>query len=73
MALGELLGRVLRVPAAERLAYVVELGFRNLGLAVVVTVTVLRQHGFLAFGTIFFVTAVLYALAVVAIFRRWSS
>ncbi len=69
MALGEVLGRIARVAPAERFAYVVELGFRNLGLAVVVTVTLLRQPGFLAFGTIFFVTAVLWALAAVALFR----
>lgn len=70
MAVGELLGRIARVAPAERLAWVVELGFRNLGLAVVVTVTLLRQEGFLAFATVFFVTAVVYALAVVAVFRR---
>ncbi len=37
MVLGELLGRIARVSPPERLAYVVELGFRNLGLAIVVT------------------------------------
>ncbi len=70
MFLGELLAQLARVPAPERLAYVVELGFRNLGLAVVVTVSLLNQEGFLAFGTVFFVTAALYALIVVAAFRR---
>ena len=50
MALGELGGRILRVAPGERLAYVIEIGFRNLGLAVVVTVTLLRQEGFLAFA-----------------------
>ncbi len=69
MALGELSGRVARMPAGERLAYVVELGFRNLGLATVVTVTLLRQPGFLPFATVFFVTACGYALAVVASYR----
>ncbi len=73
MVLGEILGRIARVPPAERLAYVVELGFRNLGLAAMVTVTLLRQEGFLAFGTIFFVTAVVYALAAVTVFRRRGS
>ena len=68
MVLGEVLGRVARARPAERLAYVVELGFRNLALAVVVTVTLLRQEGFLAFATVFFVTAVVYALGVVAVF-----
>ena len=68
MVLGEVLGRVARARPAERLAYVVELGFRNLALAVVVTVTLLRQEDFLAFATVFFVTAVVYALGVVAVF-----
>ncbi len=70
MAVGEVLGRIAGVVPAERLAYVVELGFRNLGLAVVVTVTLLRQPGFLAFANVLFVTAVIYALAAVAVFRR---
>ncbi len=70
MIAGEVLGRIARFTPAERFAYAVELGFRNLGLAVVVTVTLLRQPGFLAFGTIFFVTAVLCALAAVALFRQ---
>jgi len=70
MALGELLGRSLGEQPAERLAYVLELSFRNLGLAVVMTVTLLKQPAFLAFGTIFFVTATLYALAVVGLYRR---
>ncbi len=70
MILGEVLGRITGAPEAERLAYVVELGFRNLGVAIVVSVTLLRQPGFLPFATIFFVTAVLLALAVVALFRR---
>jgi BASS family bile acid:Na+ symporter len=70
MVLGELLGRLRRVSPGERLAYVVEHGFRNLGLAIVVTVTLLRQEGFLAFATVFFVTAVLYALTLVALFRH---
>ncbi len=72
MALGEILGRLFRVAPGERLAYVVELGFRNLGLAVVVTVTLLDQEDFLAFATIFFISANLYALAVVAVFRYRS-
>lgn len=70
MFLGEIVARLARMPPSERLAYVVELGFRNLGLAIVVTVTLLNQERFLAFGTIFFVTAAFYALIVVAVFRR---
>ncbi len=68
MALGEILGRIAGVPEAERLTYV--LGFRNLGVAIVVTVTLLRQSDFLPFATVFFITAVLYELAAVAVFRR---
>ncbi len=70
MFLGEIVSRLARMPPPERLAYVVELGFRNLGLAIVVTVTLLNQERFLAFGTVFFVTAAIYALIVVAVFRR---
>ncbi len=72
MALGEILGRIVGIPEAERLAYVVELGFRNLGVAIVVTVTLLRQSDFLPFATVFFITSVLYALAAVALFRHRS-
>lgn len=70
MILGEILGRILGVSRGARLAYVIELGFRNMGIAIVVTVTLLGQDTFLAFATIFFVTAIFYALAVVAGFRR---
>ena len=73
MILGDLWGRLTRVPPEERLAYVVEFGFRNLGLAIVVTVTLLNQPAFLAFATVLFVMATLYALLVVAIFTRVHS
>ena len=70
MALGELVGRALRLPPAERLTYVIELGFRNLGLAILVTVTLLGQDAFLAFAVVFFITTVVYALILTTIVRR---
>ena len=68
--LGELVGRALRLGPAERFTYVLELGFRNLGLAILVTVTLLGQEAFVAFAVVFFISAIVYALILTMLFRR---
>ncbi len=69
MAVGEILGRWVHLAPTARLAWVLELGFRNLELAIVVTATLLGQKGSLVFAMIFFLTANLYAIAIVALSR----
>ncbi len=67
MAAGWSLGRVLRLPSADRFALLVEFAVRNLAIAMVIAVTFLHQPDFIAFGALaLFGQASLLGLAV-----RW--
>jgi BASS family bile acid:Na+ symporter len=52
MAAGWLLGVAMRLPAADRFTLVVEFAVRNLAIAMVIEVTLLRHPDFVAFGAL---------------------
>ena len=70
MTAGWLVGRWLSPSPADHFTVMIEFGTRNLGIAVVVAVTLLGRPEFLAIGAVLFVVQAALALLSVAIYRR---
>ncbi len=69
MFTGYLVGRWCGLDANDRLTLITEYSGRNLGVAVVIAVSILGRVEFLVFASILFVVSVLLVLLVIAVFR----
>jgi predicted Na+-dependent transporter len=73
MTIGWTASGVLKVPRADRLAFLISFAVRNVGLASAIAITMMNRIEYAVFAIVYFLSEIVLVLAVVVAFRLWAA